>query len=438
MKTVGGIKFERSGAKYALAALVGVVAVGVWRDQAEAQSNPAECVSAGMNCSFTISEKSIQKAPTLFKLQAQISQAKIPLGDAKFSSLSVKVKSGNTELCTERFTGVNVRGGVLNLEIGRNLEGCQLDDTIAAYNDLAFQVCIGDSSSEAGNCLKPIQMSSVPYAVKASFASQAQEAHRAEIAARAHYTQRITADSATLGQPKIGVGFYDFLTPTGTAPVAALRAVNPTAQADLRGGFLQWAPMDATNKILNVSARQPNQAMGAQPVLEPLTKLIVHAADSNFWGRMSVLNTSTFSGRATFSAGIAANGTTSSFAGGINVSGGTVNVQVPTTIGNGSSSIAVSYANGTTTTFQAGSTVDMRSANVQLPDSLRTPAISQSETTAGNASACSTVNAPAGKVFCGLSSSQQVAISNSSCVVGVTGSQWTLTACRAQCAMRCF
>jgi hypothetical protein len=282
-------------------------------------------------------------------------------------------------------------------------------------------------------------MSSVPYAVKASFASQAQEAHRAEIAARAHYTQRITADSATLGQPKIGVGFYDFLTPTGTAPVAALRAVNPQGQADLRGGFLQWAPMDATNKILNVSARQPNQAAGAQPVLEPLTKLLVHAADSNFWGRMSVLNTSTFSGRATFSAGIAANGTTSSFAGGINVSGGTVNVQVPTTIGNGSSSIAVSYANGTTTTFQSGSTVDMQAATVRLPANLSVPpSITQTETVASNASACSTVDAPAGKMFCGLTYSQQISISNSNCNVAVTGSQWKLTACRAQCAMRCF
>jgi len=495
MKTVSRFKFERSRFRFASAALVGVVAVALWRDHAGAQSAPAECVQAGKNCTFAISQSFVQKVPSIFKLQAQISQAKIPLGDAVFTSLVVKVKSGNTEICSEPFSQVRVRGGVLNLEIGRNIQGCQLDDEMAKRNDLAFQVCIGDSGSEAGNCLKPIQMSSVPYAVKASFASQAQEAYRSELASRAHYAQRITADGGMLEQPKIGAGYYEFLTPAAPADVADLTSVNPTAAGDVHGGFVQWAAVNPLERVLNVSAKNPNDT-----VLKPLVKFLVHAADSNFWGRVGVLGTSAFGGRATFSDGIAATGALSTFAtgvsvasggvsvasggvsvgnggvnvvnggvsvasggisvasGGVSVSGaGTMNVQVPASFGNGvkatggvldvqtaasfgapSASVAVNFGAGTTSTFVAGSTVDMHLATVLLPPNIQVaPAITTDEYTSSNASGCTNASAAIGKVFCGISTSSPFAALGS-CTLLVTNGRYVLRACQAFCAARCF
>jgi nitrate reductase NapAB chaperone NapD len=125
-------QIERSQVWKLLLGTVGcAAAITAYLGRADAQSNADDCGVLGKNCSFTISDNAVQKVPTLFKIQAQISQAKIPLGDAIFSKLVVNVKSGNTQLCTENFSQVRVRSGVLNLEVGRNIQGCQLDDVVA-------------------------------------------------------------------------------------------------------------------------------------------------------------------------------------------------------------------------------------------------------------------------------------------------------------------
>src|SRR5215207_7045584 len=67
--------------------------------RAGAQAGVDQCAQSGKDCTFAISNNSIQKVPTLFKLQAQISQVKVPLEEAVFSLITVKLKSGNTELC---------------------------------------------------------------------------------------------------------------------------------------------------------------------------------------------------------------------------------------------------------------------------------------------------------------------------------------------------
>jgi hypothetical protein len=245
----------------------------------------------------------------LFKLQAQISQAKIPVGDAVFSTLVVNVLSGGQIKCAETFSQIAVRSGVLNLEIGRTID-CNFDDVIAKYNDLSFQVCIGDTG--AGNCLKPIQMASVPYAIKANYASQAQNAYQAELASRANYAQRLSADSNMLDQKKLGQGYFDVQTPgvvPGTGNADALKVSIPSAEVipgspnDVTGGFLYWSPVDPAKKILNLGAKNPSTKN-----LEPLTRVLIHANQTDVRGNLYVGQQSRFDSTATFNGSASLNG----------------------------------------------------------------------------------------------------------------------------------
>ncbi|HET9955616.1 MAG TPA: hypothetical protein VFQ61_13975, partial [Polyangiaceae bacterium] len=433
-------RIERSHAwKFVLGA-VGCAMVGtLFLQRASAQSTPDECALAGKNCSFTISDNSIQKVPTLFKLQAQIAQAKIPVGDAVFTKLVVNIKSGNTVRCTESFDQVRVRSGVLNIEIGRNIQGCDLDTTVARYNDLTFQVCIGDSTSEAGNCLKPIQFSSVPYAIKASFASQAQESYRSEISARANYAQRLVADGTRLDQTKLGIGYYDFETP-GSGKLSLLTAVNPTQSADVKGGFLQWTPVDSANKFMNFSTKNPSTGN-----LEPFTKLLFHAGETNVWGKFSVVDTAAFQKEAVFGRGLSvltgnvsvnadatfqrpltatntvttggmltANGGITA-ANGIKVNSGTLDVASSAAFGSTSASTAV--------TFRAGTTVDMSAAaQVILPtNTVLVPSVKT--LTASSSASCVTSAPAAGTTFCAISLMTPLATGvNKGCWIGTSTS----------------
>lgn len=450
--------------KILLGTVACTVGVTAYLRRADAQSTPDECALAGKNCSFTISNNAIQKVPTLFKLQSQISQAKIPVGDAVFTKLVVNVKSGNTQLCNESFNQVRVRSGVLNLEIGRNIQGCQLDDIVAKYNDLAFQVCIGDSSAEAGNCLKPIQLGSVPYAIKASFASQAQESYRSEIAARANYAQRLVADGTRLDQTKLGLGYYDFETPASNK-LTTLTAVLPAQAADVKGGFMQWTAVDPLNKILNVSAK--NSSTG---VLEPLTKLLIHATDTNLWGKLAVNNTSNFVKQSTFVEGY-------------QVTGGSVTINAPTSVTKqvtmsnsltviGNSSVATVTAAGlitanagakvtsgsldvqtsasfgkaglsTSLAVQPGTTVDFSQAtNVLMPPNQPAPAFPIQQLSANSPAGCTTATA-VGARFCGISMVRPLAVGalNGCWISNTPSGQPTgliLTACSANCQASCF
>lgn len=453
-----------------------VAATALLLGRAGAEPQVDECAQSGKNCTFTISNNSIQKVPTLFKLQAQISQAKVPLGEAVFPFVVVKLKNGNAELCKEEFPQVQVNNGVLNLEIGRNVQGCQMDDVVAKYTNLAFQVCIGSSPGDAGNCLKPIQMSSVPYAVKANFASQAQESYRSELAARAHYAQRVTADGAMLQQQQLGAGYYDFETPAA-AKIADLKAVYGPGEADVKGGFLQWAAVDPANRTLNVSAK--NTSTNA---LLPLSKFLLHATDTGIWGTLNVV------GRSTFVQGLRATGPTSTLEGGVTVSGGIATMTQGLSVSNGATlsggatvngpatltggatvtglatmNTGLTVANGITATsgtvdvqtsatfgavaggstlvaFRPGTTVDMSAATeVKLPSTVTAaPAITVTETVSNSASGCLDAQAPIGAKFCGISSSQQVSTTSGSCKVLVISGRYTLRACSAFCSARCF
>jgi hypothetical protein len=208
---------------------------------------PQSAIADELATGFQIEERPIQKVPTTFKFQSRISQAKMPVGNQTFTTIYVNLVRGTNDVqCSEQLNQVQVRDSVLNIEIGRGFN-CQLDEIIAANSDLNFQICI--QSKE--NCLKPVALSSVPYAVKATFSQQAQEAHTADIAAQCHYAHRVTADTGLLSvnnQSQYGVGYYDFATPVSPGALASLSM--PTGVTN-KGGFLQWTPVNpgATSDI---------------------------------------------------------------------------------------------------------------------------------------------------------------------------------------------
>src|SRR5687768_2032632 len=121
----------KRGGRYGWAAAALCTALGAGIPAAQAQL----CTEAACPPNFTIAARPLQKVPSVFKFQSRVSQAKIPLGDARLSLVKVRVKRANGELmCTETLTNVMVRDSVLNVELGRAMN-CVLDEVIAQNND---------------------------------------------------------------------------------------------------------------------------------------------------------------------------------------------------------------------------------------------------------------------------------------------------------------
>lgn len=231
---------------------------------------------------FEIEERPIQRVPTRFKLQARVSQGKIPTGDATFQKVIVNLKNGVKTLCSETLNNVRVRDSVINIDIGPSMANCQLDDTIAGvqpkledvvanYAELEFQICINNEES----CLKPILVSSVPFAVKSSFAAQAQEAHLSDLSAQSHYAHRATADRDLLLGGQIGSGYYDFHSP----------AANELLMIDgqsVSGGYIQWTPVNSENKLSIASKNNDTEQ------LRQLAELALHAQLTRVGGALRV------------------------------------------------------------------------------------------------------------------------------------------------------
>ena len=193
-------------------------------------------------CRFDTQQVSLNKVPPLFQFQSRLAQAKLPVGEAYFQTVMVKVLSGTNVICMEEIPNVQVEQSVLNLAIGQNMS-CELDEVIARYGNLAFQVCLGGPD----NCLKPIELGSTPYAIKSSFAVLAQEAPRANIASQANYSVRATADRDLPLRKKISTGYFDF----HTHP--ANRAANIYTPSEYQpyedGGFIQWTPVKSPGAV---------------------------------------------------------------------------------------------------------------------------------------------------------------------------------------------
>ena len=300
----------------AAAACLTMMIVGMTSSASAQQGSIPACTAQSCDATFMqLNVNEIQYAPSVFKLQARISQAKIPVGDAVFDSIHVSlIRPGDANprrVCTEVLNNIRVRNSVLNLDIGRQMTTCQLEEVIAQEQNLAFEICINSSD----NCLKPIALGSTPFAVKSSFAKVAQKAHEANESVQAHYAHRATADTELfVGEQRLEDGYLDFATPDGNAAAspattgwerfsndlkAHMRSVYgptmETTQASPVGGFIQWTPVNPAEtsglgtetSLGNLHIVAKDEAT-ASKVLKPLARLMVHAEESHITGQLQV------------------------------------------------------------------------------------------------------------------------------------------------------
>ncbi len=244
---------------------------------------PKQPCPDGAPCTFGIRGQALAPAPTTFRFQARLSQAKLPVGDREVGRVVVRLKRGHEVLCMEEFGEVVVQASTLDLVIGHAMS-CDLDRVLAENHELALQVCIGGTD----NCLKPTVLGVTPYAIKASHTAQAQRASRADVAGQAHWAHRISADRDMLLHRRLGTGYF-----TAAAPGRADRLFEGGADgagADdgfllyEDGGFLQWTPLREANPTLHISARDPR---GDTPV--PLSRLVLVAERTKTTGALDVL-----------------------------------------------------------------------------------------------------------------------------------------------------
>ncbi len=219
-----------------LAALA--LAAGVLATPCAARAQAVTCDdTADFPCGYQLRDVKLQRVPPVLKFQARVSQAKLPLGEGVFNTVFVKLLRGTEVLCLEQFENVQVRGSVLNLEVGRNMS-CELGEVLAENAGLRFQVCPGGQDS----CLPPIELGAAPYAIKASYAAAAQDADHANVAGQASYAQRATADRDLYLRKTLGTGYFDFYTHPAEQCVELYP--NPADYAPYEGGgFLQWTPV---------------------------------------------------------------------------------------------------------------------------------------------------------------------------------------------------
>jgi cysteine-rich repeat protein len=192
--------------------------------------------TTSLPCGFQVDALSLDEVPPLFQFQSRVAQAKLPIGDMVFQTVVVKVLRGRDVICMEQMANVNVEDSILNLVIGKNMS-CDLARTVAENADLALQICLGGP----GNCLKPCSLASTPYAFRATYASLAQRAPRANTAVEAGYAHRASADRDMPLRRKVSMGYFGFRTP-GASEIGEIYgqdAFQPYAD----GGFLQWAPV---------------------------------------------------------------------------------------------------------------------------------------------------------------------------------------------------
>lgn len=277
-------------------------------------STQAASTCTDQNCPadfIQLTSPEIQSTKTSFKFQARISQAKLPVDVVKFPQVYVKLVEGSNVWCSQLLSDVRVRDSVINLEVGPDTGmtcSMALEELIANKKSLAFKICINNEE----NCLKPIALSSVPYAVKAEYARRAQQSFEADVAAQAHYAHRIAADLDLLQAPTIGTGYYDFHTPLVPMTVPGL---SPAQTISNKEGVMQWTPVAAAEKKLNIVLK--NEANGGIPAsFSRLDELKLHAALTRDLGKLEVsesakmLSTLDVSALTTLGAGVTAGAAT--------------------------------------------------------------------------------------------------------------------------------
>ena len=179
--------------------------------------------------------------PRKFNFQARLSQAKLLLGNQTIDRITFAIYNLKDQLlCSMEKSNVVITKSVLNLEIiQEELGGCNLADTIATHNQVKVKVCLGNQ-----NCLRPIKLSTVPYAFKSEYAYWALKAANTEQSSISHYTEKITADRDLLNSQRNALSQNitgEFLVKTSEVqhvPNQANESVVLSSRAD--AGTLLW------------------------------------------------------------------------------------------------------------------------------------------------------------------------------------------------------
>ena len=217
-------------------------------------------------CTYGIRGVSVPEVRPIFNLQARVAQARLPLGEARFPVVVVKVLRGAEVVCLEQIANVRVSESVLNLELGHNMS-CDLAEVIARSGTaLAFQVCLGGNNA----CLKPAPLATTPYAFSATWAALAQQAPRAEVAGVVSYAHRATADRDLLIRRKLSTGTFSFYTPDAGDARQVYSGGQYAPFQD--GGWLTWTPLkDPSARSLHLVGKEL-----ATDRLVPLRELVLH------------------------------------------------------------------------------------------------------------------------------------------------------------------
>lgn len=240
-----------------------------------AQDQPCDGVG-DYPCGYQLNDVRVQQGPAVFNFQARLSQTKLPAGATATFPVVVKLVSEGTVLCTETVDNVKVKGGILNVSIGRNIS-CELEEVLAENHNLYLQLCIGGPSS----CLKPIALAVQPYAMKSIYAREAMVADYANIAAQASYAHRATADSEMFLRTELGAGYFDFY--SHTAPAASDLYTEDQFKPYVDSGFIQWTPARSSFKTLHVTGRNADSGQ-----LALLDELVLAGDRSRITGDLNI------------------------------------------------------------------------------------------------------------------------------------------------------
>jgi len=242
-------------------------------------SNPEPCLP-------DLSGVSIQKSAGVFYLQARVSPAKLPSGRGQVA-LQVKISRPTGEvLCSERFSRpVKIREGVLNLEVGRGMD-CALPEVLTENRRLMFQLCLG-----SGSCMRPIELTAVPFALSAHIASEAKQARKSTLSARSQHALRLTADQELLFPTSVGFGYLDTFTHTAQDHGSLYPSPDDLAPY-VNGGFLQWTPVRGDQWPSDDFDANQLIFVGETPAREltPLSSLTLAALETRLKGRARLLS----------------------------------------------------------------------------------------------------------------------------------------------------
>ena len=140
--------------------------------------------------------------PDEFNFQARLSQAKLLLGDRTIDRIRFDIYNLKDQLlCSMEKSNAVISKSVLNLKVTQtDLSDCNLVEVIATYGQVKVKVCLGNQ-----NCLRPIKLSTVPYAFKSEYAYWALKAANTEQSSISHYAEKITADRDLLNSEQNGL-----------------------------------------------------------------------------------------------------------------------------------------------------------------------------------------------------------------------------------------